>query len=71
MPQQVLADCLVRPEQADTQRVMVSQNAGWIQISVTLAIAEPAELGIGERAAIGRALKIGIGLLAAAGVPPP
>ena len=64
VPQQVLAECLVRPEQADTQRVMAALDAGWIQVCVTVAIAEPAALGIGERAAIGRALEIGAGLLA-------
>ena len=64
VPQQVLVECLVRPEQADTQRVMAALDAGWIQVCVTVAIAEPAALGIGERAAIGRALEIGAGLLA-------
>lgn len=64
VPQQVLAECLVRPEQADTQRVMAALDAGWIQVCMTVAIAEPAALGIGERAAIGRALEIGAGLLA-------
>lgn len=64
VPQQVLAECLVRPEQADTQRVMSALGAGWIQVCLTVAIAEPAQLGIGERAAIGPALQIGAGLLA-------
>jgi predicted nucleic acid-binding protein len=64
VPKEVLAECLARPDQADTVRVMAALAAGWLQVCVAVPLAEPAELGLGERAAIGRALEIGAGLLA-------
>ncbi len=64
VPQQVLDECLVRPEQADPRRVRAALGAGWIQVCETVPDLGPAELGLGERAAIGRALEIGAGLLA-------
>ena len=64
VPQQVVAECLARPEQADTRRVMAALSAGWLLVCVAVPLPEPAELGLGERAAIGRALEIGAGLLA-------
>ena len=64
VPQQVLAECLARPEQADTVRAMAALEAGWLQVCVAVPLSGPAELGLGERAAIGRALEIGAGLLA-------
>ena len=64
VPQEVLAECLARPEQADTVRAMAALEAGWLQVCVAVPLSEPAELGLGERAAIGRALEIGAGLLA-------
>ena len=64
VPQQVMAECLARPEQIDTRRVMAAVDAGWLLVCVAVALPEPAELGLGERAAIGRALETGAGLLA-------
>ena len=64
VPHEVLAECLARPEQADTQCVLAALDAGWLHVCAALPLAEPPELGLGERAAIGRALEIGAGLLA-------
>ncbi len=64
VPQEVVAECLARPEQVDTRHLMAALNAGWLQLCVAVPLPEPAELGLGERAAIGRALEIGAGLLA-------
>lgn len=64
VPQQVVAECLARPEQIDTHRVMAALSAGWLLACEAVPLPEPAELGLGERAAIGRALEIGAGLLA-------
>ena len=64
VPDAVLAECLARPEQADTQRVLAALRAGWMQRCAAVPLAGPPELHLGERAAIGRALEIGAGLLA-------
>lgn len=64
VPHEVLAECMARPEQADTQRVLAALSAGWLHACAALPLAGPPELGLGERAAIGRALEIGAGLLA-------
>jgi predicted nucleic acid-binding protein len=64
VPQQVLAECLARPGQADTQRIVAALDLGWLHECQATPLPGPAELGLGERAAIGRALELGAGLLA-------
>ena len=64
VPDAVLAECLARPEQADTQRVLAALDNSWIQRCAAVPLAAPPELHLGERAAIGRAIEIGAGLLA-------
>lgn len=64
VPDAVLAECLARPEQADTQRVLAALDAGWMHRCAAVPLVGLPELHLGERAAIGRALEIGAGLLA-------
>lgn len=66
VPQQLVAECLTRPEQVDTRRVMAALNADGLLACVAVPLPEPIELGLGEQATIGRAREIGAGLLAVA-----
>ncbi len=64
VPDAELAECLGRPEQADTQRVLAALDAGWMQRCTAVLLAGPPELHLSGRADIGRAMEIGAGLLA-------
>jgi predicted nucleic acid-binding protein len=63
VPRAVLDECLIRRELPDTERIEAAVAKGWLLQCEGKAI-EAAGLGAGERAAIGRALEIGAGLLA-------
>lgn len=63
VPDQVLRECSVRPDNADLARIRAALGSRWI-VSCGVVPLPAGPLGIGERAAIGRALAIGAGLLA-------
>lgn len=63
VPQAVLAECLLRPELLDAQRIQAAAASGVFRVRV----AEPVHVdgvGAGESAAIGLPFKIGAALLA-------
>ena len=62
VPQEVLIECLARPANADAVRIQAAVAQGWLTPCTATPIAQP-ELGLGERAAIARALEIGAGLM--------
>lgn len=64
VPDAVLAECMVRPDQADTRRLLAALEAGWLLRCTAVPLTGPSELDLGERAAIGLALDIGAILLA-------
>ena len=63
LPQAVLDECLARPAQIDAVRIRRAVDAGSLIVCDAVPISAD-ELDLGERAAIGRALEIGAGLLA-------
>lgn len=63
VPQEVMEECLARPAQDDTQRIVAAVRSGWLLPCIAKLITAPA-LDRGERAAIGLALEIGARLLA-------
>lgn len=62
VPHEVLNECLARPAQDDTQRIVAAVRSGWLLACSAERIDAP-ELDLGERAAIGLALEIGARLL--------
>ena len=63
VPREVLSECLARPQNTDAARIASAVARQWLTpCDATPIAAEGLELG--ERAAIGRALEIGAGLLA-------
>jgi uncharacterized protein len=62
VPDQVLRECLQRPTNADTARILAALQLGWLTSCGAPMIAE-GTLGRGERAAISQALAIGAGVL--------
>jgi predicted nucleic acid-binding protein len=63
VPQAVLAECLVQSQRPDARRIEAALSNGWLLPCEAIAIDAPG-LGLGERAAIGRAQAIGAALLA-------
>lgn len=63
VPQQVLAECVARPELADAQRIQAAVTRGVLHLCEALPIRADG-LELGESAAIGRAIEIGAALLA-------
>ena len=63
VPQAVLIECQARPDNADAVRIRDAIGKGWLVLCEASPITS-AELQLGERAAIGRAIEIGAGLLA-------
>lgn len=63
VPRVVLAECLLRPALADARRIEDAVAHGWLLACDAVPI-EAAGLGLGERAALGRAQEIGAALLA-------
>jgi predicted nucleic acid-binding protein len=63
VPHAVLAECMARPDLADARRVEAAVKNGCLQPCDGPSF-DAAGLGVGERAAIGRALEIGAALLA-------
>jgi predicted nucleic acid-binding protein len=63
VPHVVLAECLLRRDQADARRIEAAVAAGAL-LPCDGPSVEAAGLGAGERAAIGRAQEIGAALLA-------
>lgn len=63
VPRRILEECLARPQQADTVRIQAAVTSGSLRVCVAVPIEGSAGLALGERAAIGRALEIGAGLL--------
>jgi uncharacterized protein len=61
--QQVLKECTARPGNDDVARIVQALADGWLKPCEAVPVAAPA-LGLGERAAIARALEIRAGLLA-------
>ena len=64
VPQQVLDECLEKPGNLDTDRIQAAVQRGWLEVCDVSPLADISDLGLGERAAIARALEIGAGLLA-------
>ncbi len=64
VPQAVLDECLARPDQDDARHIAAAVATGSLLICGSNPLAEHADLGLGERAAIGRAMALGAGLLA-------
>jgi uncharacterized protein len=63
VPQQVIKECMSRPDNADVARILRAFAQGWLTPCEAVPVVVQA-LGKGERAAIARALEIGAGLLA-------
>jgi predicted nucleic acid-binding protein len=63
VPQAVLDECLARPTLPDAVRIREAVHSGSLLVCDAVPVAAN-ELDFGERAAIGRALEIGAGLLA-------
>ena len=63
VPHVVLAECLLRRDLADARRIEAALANGWL-LPCDGPSVEAAGLGVGERAAIGRAQEIGAALLA-------
>ena len=63
VPQAVLDECLARPTQIDAIRIRRAVETGGLTLCDAVPITADG-LDLGERAAIGRALEIGSGLLA-------
>jgi len=63
VPQEVLDECLARPDNADAVRIRSAVSQTWLTLCEATPIVKDG-LDLGERAAIARALEIGAGLLA-------
>ena len=63
VPNAVLAECVAKPELADARRIQVAVGNGWL-IPCEEPDFDAPGLQPSERAAIGRAIRIGAGLLA-------
>ena len=63
VPQAVSNECQARPDNADAARIRDAVGNGWLVLCDASPITST-ELQLGERAAIGRAIEIGAGLLA-------
>ena len=63
VPQEVLDECLARPDNADATRICSALSLSWLTRCDATPIVKDG-LDLGERAAIARALEIGAGLLA-------
>ena len=63
VPEAVFAECMARPELADATRIRQGCESGGLTICVATPVAA-ADLGRGERSAIGKAIELKAALLA-------